>query len=347
MPWEAGSEFHWMGIRQGSLATPWPQRSCMFSRGRDIPVALWRLLSGHSSAKPVHIPEYFCQDVVAHWRKCGLPIVLYRDNPALPFPDTSTLNPSSGDFVVAVNYFGIRDGAFWSQWKKDNDSIVLIEDHTHDPCSPWALASEADYVFSSLRKTFPVTDGAILWSPQGLTLPEEPKGPPSTGSALKLAAMIVKNDYLDNGDESLKGIYRQMQIEGENAIEADIDCAIAPWSRILVEGGCPEAWRKQRESNVMALFELIEDCNFGPLFSQWPRGGCPYNAILVYPTYKEREEARLKCLERDVYVSIHWDISKEVSAESHDLSRRILTVPVDQRYGPEDVRRIAEILASI
>jgi hypothetical protein len=41
---------------------------------------------------------------------------------------------------------------------------LLVEDHSHDPFSPWAVGSSADYAFCSLRKTLPVPDGGLLWS---------------------------------------------------------------------------------------------------------------------------------------------------------------------------------------
>ena len=66
--------------------------------------------------------------------------------------------------VVGVNYFGVREAEPWQAWRERTECI-LVEDHAHDPASAWATTSTADYAFSSLRKTLPVPDGAILWSP--------------------------------------------------------------------------------------------------------------------------------------------------------------------------------------
>ena len=77
---------------------------------------------------------------------------------------------AKNDVVLAVNYFGVRAGEPWQQWREKH-ACVLLEDHSHDPVSGWAQSSRADYAFSSLRKTMPVPDGAILWSPLGHPLP--------------------------------------------------------------------------------------------------------------------------------------------------------------------------------
>jgi hypothetical protein len=92
-------------------------------------------------------------------------IAVYADDPCRPEPDWSTLQPANDDVVLAVNYFGIRSGEPWRRWHEKR-SCFLLEDHSHDPVSGWALHSRADYAFSSLRKRMPVPDGAILWSPK-------------------------------------------------------------------------------------------------------------------------------------------------------------------------------------
>ena len=49
-----------------------------------------------------------------------------------------------------------------TSWHREHPSIVLIEDHIHDPLSDWSQSSNADYAVASLRKTLPVPIGAML-----------------------------------------------------------------------------------------------------------------------------------------------------------------------------------------
>ena len=61
-----------------------------------------------------------------------------------PEPNWKSLLPDKHDLVMAVNYFGVRTKEPWERWRSRHDCIVL-EDHSHDPVSSWALTSTADY----------------------------------------------------------------------------------------------------------------------------------------------------------------------------------------------------------
>jgi len=49
----------------------------------------------------------------------------------------------------------------------------------------------------------------------------------------------------------------------------------------------------------------------------------------------------------NIYPPIHWNIDNIVPdefEESHVLSHHIMTLPCDQRYGKNDMKRMAEIV---
>ena len=73
-------------------------------------------------------------------------------------PRWETIGAGRGDAVLAVNFFGAGTGTGWADQRAAADWL-LVEDHSHDPFSPWAVGSNADFAFSSLRKTLPVPDG--------------------------------------------------------------------------------------------------------------------------------------------------------------------------------------------
>lgn len=339
--WEVGSEFHWLGVAEGPFV-PWPSPGCLYQSGREALLGLWRLLDKKNR---LLVPEYFCGEVVEWWQKYGVNVCQYVDGPQLESPRWETLRVSPGDVVLAVNFFGVRDGKCWAEWRNQNDGILLVEDHSHDPCSSWALGSRADYAFASLRKSFPVPDGAILWSPSNLILPDEPKQGDLTGSALKLSAMILKKDYLADGMESLKEVFREFQVKGE-AMLADAPLkAISPWSRAILSFGFPVAWREQRRKNVQTLLAFISEVpTIQVLFTEWPTGCCPFAAILLFPSCKIRDQYRMRLINARIYPAVHWNLGSSTSPAALDLSGRVLTIPVDQRYDDEDVKHIASIL---
>ena len=345
-PWEVGSEFHWLGFPEGPFIT-WPQPSSWFALGREILLSIWKNEAIVRLGSRLLLPSYFCPHVTKAWREAGVDVRRYADDPTRPHPDWDTLDARSGDVILAVNYFGVRESSEWYQWHRQNDSVVLIEDHSHDPVSRWALDSKADYAFASLRKTLPVPDGAIVWSPKSKPLPAEPAGSNWLPSALKLVGMIWKQEYLDGCVDrgATKETYRQLQIDGEMKLENTRNLSISPWSRALLATGYPVQWRWQREKNVRQFLDLVSRVSDAQaLFLDWPAGHCPFNVVLQFPSQGSRDEARNRLITSGVYPAIHWTLGRNAPRRAIDLSSRVLTIPLDQRYDAEDVRRVAGIL---
>jgi len=348
-PWEIGGDFYWSGLPDGPFI-PWPQPGTWFALGHSTVLAIWHQYSSESPNRNLWVPDYFCPEVTGAWRGAEVRMRYYSDDPRWPHPDWDTLSPMPGDLILAVNYFGVRAGDAWQAWHREHEFVVLIEDHTHDPLSNWALNSKADYAFASLRKTFIVPDGALLWSPREHPLPPEPQNRNWSGSALKLAAMIWKKEYVigRKGDPTTKRTFRDFQVAGETTLFEARDSSISPWSRALLEAGFPQVWRRIRERNVRLFLDLVIGQNgIEPLFVNWPAGHCPFNAVLVFPSETRREEFRSGLIAANVYTPIHWRPLPEAPTRSLDLSKRILTVPLDQRYDAQDVRRVASILSAL
>jgi hypothetical protein len=246
--------------------------------------------------------------------------------------------------VVAVNYFGVRTGDPWFSWRERTE-CVLVEDHAHDPASEWANASEADYAFSSLRKTLPVPDGAILWSPRGLPVPDQPSGG-ADGSELKLAAMLLKGEYLGGGDDHLKDRFRRLQLDGEERLAESGVSGASPATREALVRGVPLPWRARRAENVARLLAALHDWEGAePLFTEWPADAAPLGAVFVFESGAERDRVREVLREGGVYCPVHWaDAAESGSERVRDLAQRILTIPTDWRYAAADMARIASLV---
>ena len=286
------------------------------------------------------VPSYFCFDVAEYW-KSFTEVVTYKDDPRRAEPDWLSLRPAATDLVIAVNYFGVRSGKAWQIWR-GRTHCVLVEDHSHDPVSDWALESQADYAFASLRKTLPVPDGGILWSPRRLAMP-------ATGtcqnpaSALKLAAMLWKEAYLESGgDLELKLIYRAWQQEGEKDFDRAERCSASVLSQQYLTRGVPTKWRRQRATNVRQLLSALEDVKkLRPIFSQWPSDAAPLGAVFEFESQARRDAMRRKLQDHSVYCPIHWPPVGDCDPAASALALRLLTIPTDQRYGPGDMEKIA------
>jgi hypothetical protein len=340
--WEVGSEFHWCDLPQPPFL-PWPAEVRWYLLARHGIAALIQL---HSAKKPaLWLPSYFCPEVAEACRSiCEL--FEYRDDPRWPEPDWSSLHPAHHDLVLAVNYFGVRSGISWQNWRVTHECF-LVEDHTQDPFSPWCLNSAADYAVASLRKTMPIPDGAVIWSPRALELPQQPDSEAGewSGSALKTAAMLYKTEYLrGQGGDELKSRFRDLQMRGEQRMRSSSISAVSPYSRAYIENGMPEHWRVQRLRNARYLLNQLPKLKYADLlFQEWPEGAVPFVLLLLFHSQNERDNCQA-CLQRQrIYCPVHWACQTE-NIEAIDLCARILSLPIDQRYAENEMERIAAAL---
>jgi hypothetical protein len=212
------------------------------------------------------------------------------------------------------------------------------------------MTSQADFSFASIRKIYPVPDGALLWSPRGHALPPPPSIEDWNGSALKLAAMILKRDYLVSARDDLKETYRRFQVEGEAQLMMHFDTNISPWSHAIIEKGFPSSWRATRQENACSFNQLIADIpGIAPLVKTWNADElCPFNSILVFDNEDIRDFVRAGLIAERIYPAIHWPLEgSDASPDSLNLFRRILTMPIDQRYGHTDLQRCAMKLGEL
>jgi hypothetical protein len=335
--WEVGGEFHWTGLPPAPFI-PWPEAASWYLLGRHALVALLQSLP--PGPRRLWVPSYFCFDVSDYWRSF-VELTTYQDDPRRAEPEWSTLQPEATDVVVAVNYFGVRSGEAWRTWRERNPCL-LVEDHSHDPVSGWALESTAGYAFASLRKTLPVPDGAILWSPRGLPLPATGNSE-SVASALKLAAMLWKREYLLGGaTPDAKSTYRAWQQEGERGFDESPVSFASNLSRKYLSYGSPLKWRKRRVANTKSLISKLQGFGgFCPIFSDWPHQSAPLCAVFEFDSTRQRDATRQRLQQHGIYCPVHWPATGGCDPAARDLAGRLLTIPTDQRYTTRDMEKIA------
>jgi hypothetical protein len=224
----------------------------------------------------------------------------------------------------------------------------LIEDHTQDPFSTWSLLSEAEYAVCSLRKTLPLPDGAILWSPKNLQLPEQPREHHWLGSMLKLGAMVYKRDYLEaRVPAERKARYRELQLSGEYELGAASISSMSAVSEAILARGIPKRWRERRIENACVLLQRLDGWTMAaPAFTSWPQGHAPFDLPLVFENEETRNAYQLSLQDQNIFCPVEW-VCDTPDAVATDLSSRILSIPTDYRYTPEDMGRIGSALLKV
>lgn len=337
---EFGSDFHFIQVcGQGShtIGSLYP-RATYFADGRQALIALYQQMGW----KRLWVPSYFCYEVLESMIHQGVNLAFYDDYPmsdenrvvlSLPYQD--------GDALVRVNYFGLRS------WRSNvRINVPVVEDHTHDLLGGWAANSDADWCIASLRKTLPLAEGGMLWSPKGYQLNEEPE---LTDFNKRLAsvrwnAMRKKSMYLD-GMITDKNEFRQDMMMTEGQFDTMATSALDEETRRYLERLDVMHWYQGKNANWAVLKDICSQ-RFTVMEPEDP--GCyPFSLILLLDSESERNSLRKSLIDNNIYPAILWSVPGCDNNEVNDFSSRMLSIHCDSRYDEGAMKDLGRIIVAI
>ena len=332
--WELGSDFD-LTLEAGTGKYPWTERPySLWGSGRDAIRGLLEWGARTQAWRRVLMPSYFCQDVVAAALR-SMDVHLY---PWSPLDDHhEPVTALSGDVVFVPAMFG-RPPAV-----DVLGSVPIIEDHSHDLLATWALASRAEYAIASMRKTLPLPDGGVVWSPRGLEIPSAPEMTPHHAATIaqRLSAMVLKHHYLA-GDDIAKQIFRDAMVESEQRMASGPITGISPFSQARMPTLPAEQWRSRRAENLAAFRAEVGSAR-GVRFLD-----VPFAAMLVFDDERRRAPVRETLIASGIYPSVLWPLEHPavigIPPAHVEVSRCMLSIHVDHRYDANDILRAANLL---
>ncbi len=325
---EFGSDFHYVDSKGDEIVlfNYFPEAN-LYATGRHTIQAL--ILQ--EKWKRIWMPDYFCYEVIDSIKKTDIQVFFYDDNPLSDeYDEISRLQFEEGDVLFRMNYYGLRKF-------RNNDAITVpvIEDHSHDIVGDWALNSNADWCIASLRKTLPISEGGILWSPMKHILPELPN---QTNSNILLSekrwkAMKLKKKYLSN-DISDKDEFRKLFLQ----TEADFDSlSIAPITedcKSFLRKFDIKSWFQQKQLNWDILSGIQSD---KVDFLKREKELCNnFSFTLLFKSTAVRDEVRQRLIKNNIYPVILWSIPKDKPKAKY-ISDRMLSIACDGRYSYDDM----------
>lgn len=343
---EFGSDFHYIAPVKGTEKTLYDfyPRANLYADGRQALIHLYRT----QGWERIWIPEYFCFDVISSLKEAGLNIFFYADYPGYG-GDGQTLEAiqkngcfKPTDAILRVNYFGTR--AYRSPEKLSVAAVV--EDHTHDLIGGWALNSHADWCIASLRKTLPIPEGGMLWSPAGQKLPKQPKKSDENEqvAVTRWEAMRLKARYLA-GENIEKASFRAGCVETEPFFDTASVCALDEGSKKYLYSFNIQDWYKRKRDNWEILRDIKKE---GVRVLDIEDYGCyPFSLVLVFDFQADRDRVRKALIEHQIYPAILWNIPNPTGGELFKFSRGMLSIHCDARYTREDIVTMKSIIESV
>lgn len=285
----------------------------------------FRLRCGPTADCQVWVPSYICPTVSSAVAQLGLTARVYPERPG-GAPWRNAPQPAPGDFVIVVHYFGLlnQPAIEWLDSYSRRNWTVL-EDCVQAPYTDGA-GERGDYAITSLRKWWPAADGAVLSAAAELSVPA--LLPPneafiSRRTAAKLLRAVHAGEMTSLG----------WVCESEELLERDAPREPSWMSTRLLNASDAEGARNTRRANWSELSRgLGRHARVEPVFERLNRTETP----LAYPILvreSERDPLRRFLQELQIYCAVHWPLGRDASSLDLDLSRRMLSLPLDQRYG--------------
>lgn len=340
---EIGSSFHTYSFLEESDFVNYHKSSRYYGCGRCAINALIKYHLKKKLWKRLFIPEYFCYEVIDSIRTTGIEIVFYPDNPlANDNLLIKNIKFIDGDVLLRMNYFGLRNF-------RDNSDIdaIVIEDHSHNLFSDWSLNSNADWCIASLRKTLPIPDGGILWSPnKDISFIETPRedSDHSKLAADRCRAMNMKKLYLDSDESVGKVDFLDIFHRTEMKLGNKSCPAISSVSEGIIKK-IPRSIFQKKAANYIHITKALsqEKCSI----LQGEDNDSPFSLVILMNSKNDRDSIREELIKRNIYSTVLWEIkNEEADNETISFSQRMLSLPIDFRYSESDMLWMSEILNS-
>ncbi|OXS28836.1 MAG: hypothetical protein BCS36_08795 [Desulfovibrio sp. MES5] len=284
--------------------------------------------------KRIRLPVYVCADVFQAVERAGAKALLYHMDENLMPVDVSLDDIP----LVYVNYFGLAEANVHTLARLRHPLVVDNAQAFFSRPLP-----KVDCLYSP-RKFFGVPDG-------GLLCPGEPFSNESLANfnGMPRAVSFEHGTWLfKRADCGASAAYADRQAN-EERIRGLPPLRMSESTRHLLAACNIEYAHKRRQANWRTLHRALAPSNLAP--SVLLTAGDSGAAALCYP-YLNKNAAwlRERLAEKKIYIPHYWPgletIIKSGSIE-HLLLEKLLPLPIDQRYGANDMTYMLDVLRGV
>lgn len=296
--------------------------------------ALYQIIKS-SQIKRVWLPDYLCVSVVEAVKKAGVEYTFFELDDNLD-AKLDSLSPTEFDAVLLINYFGLKD--LIGQEARLSELFpytIIIEDDVQafyefeKRDNPYV-----DFRFTSLRKTFAVTDGGLVYTRHKMPIAVER----NSFSRHKLNAGIMKSrrdqELIDDNE------YLALFEKGESLLAENYESVMSMDSKMLFCNTPTDAVSQKRKDNAAYLLKGLNELGVRTVLPV-PKDKTP----LFIPIYLEnRNEVRKQMFDHEIYCPVHWPIEGLSLKKGGEMAEHEISLIVDQRYSQVDMETILDTL---
>ena len=273
----------------------------------------------------VYIPYYTCDVVLESFKKLGIPYEFYHIDIHLEIRDRFTLK--ADEALLYTNYYGLKQ--LYVEQLAEKVGSRLIVDNTQ---AFYAKPLPGIDTFYTCRKFFGVPDGAYLCCNKILDENIE------QDYSYDRVAHLVKR--IDLSAEQGFADFRRV----DDGLDNQPIRRMSKLTHRMMQGIDYEAAAQRRRENYLTLHEALGQENNIELPLE-------DDAVpMVYPYLVPVKGLREKLIENKVFVARYWPNVLEWTSKNdieYLLAYQMQPLPIDQRYGEEDMKRITKIIRCI
>ena len=310
---------------------------------------------GISKDEKLLLPSYLCQSILDPLIKKSVKFLFYKvkENLEIDIYDIQKRIDDKTKAILIIHYFGFPQPLL--ELKKLGKKLTIIEDTTHSFLSfvdGRSSGSIGDISFASFRKMLPVPDGAMVcFNNKNISIPRI-----SNQDSMHLnykerreLGLYRRGAFINTGKKIHNKISQNHFKSSEELLQKIFihPCKMSNDSEELLKRLNIKDIINRRRKNF--LFMLEENYNgMKPLYTDLPSGICP----LGFPILDDdREALKGHLIKNRIYPPIHWNLPSSISKKHYktawDISNKILTIPIDQRYNHLHMEYITRILNEI
>ena len=294
--------------------------------------------------RKILLPEFICESVSLCFPMEQVEYYRITEDLQINLEDLyNRINPDVGTIFVA-HYFGaVQDAKVLKQIRTiaDEHFILVIEDTTQSLFSKHE--SIGDYMVASVRKWMPIPMGGVLYTQKNNPLPSTEELQKCEDNT-RAYGMILKNLFLKNALDCNRE-YRRIFIECEEKLdESDEIVLMSDFARFIVSCIDIEQMIQVRKKNYKKLLAELGKLGIKPV-NVLSESDCPFVLTI---RVANRNELRTYLMEKNIYCAVHWPfdrIHREQRKMAERNSETLISLPVDQRYGNDEMQYLADSIA--
>ena len=299
-------------------AAPLHSKAALLNSARNALRCIVRAMG----VKAIQVPYYTCPVVWHALEAENCELIPYDvDDAFMPLCDASEVP------LLYTNYFGVCSENV--RILKERFPALIVDNAQALFAEPAGTAC-----FWSPRKFFGLPDGGMMWPPS------EEAGALSASESWQRCSHLFKRWDLGAG-----GAYADFQ-QNDASLDSEPPLAMSKLTRAMMSSLDAEAARERRRKNFRVLHEVLGATNrmSSDLGEVLEAGAVP----MVYPYRSEDGGLRRRLIENKIFVATYWPAEEGCGCMRSELAQcfasEILPLPIDQRYGEVDMKRIAEVI---